>query len=96
MNGEPQDGMERSFRSAGWGWILWSGLVLVSYVLSTGPITMLEERKLIYSNTPPHRLLTILYGPVGWAYCETPLHKPLGMYWHLWTPNAIDINGNIK
>ncbi len=24
------------------------------------------------------------YRPLGWAYIRTPVHKPLGMYFHLW------------
>jgi hypothetical protein len=88
MAGETEDAQEKSSKSFGSGWLWWLGLVLASYVLSTGPVAMMEEKQLIHNNTPLYGFLCILYRPVIWAYLETPLHKPLGIYWHLWTRDA--------
>jgi hypothetical protein len=33
------------------------------------------------------------YRPLEWAYNNTPLHRPLTMYFHLWDPEDFDKNG---
>jgi len=65
------------------------------YVLSVGPVAMLVEKKLIGPSTLTTEFLTTFYKPLEWAYNKTMLHKPLGLYYHLWIPSVIDSKGNI-
>ena len=96
MNGETQDEPERSSRGAVWEWLCWSAVIVVLYVLSTGPITMMYGKKLIHPSSPVDGVLSMFGRPVAWAYEKTPLRKPLGMYWHLWNPDDWDNKGNIN
>ena len=47
----------------------------------------------IYNLGQRNGFLGKFYAPLYWAYNETPLHKPLGMYMHLWVPIAFKKNG---
>ena len=67
----------------------WLFVILVLYFLSSGPVVMMYEKGVI---TGDSKLLQ-LYDPLDWFYEETPLHKPIGMYFHLWAPKHIDENG---
>ena len=96
MNSETEDGPETSSRSTVWDWVLWPGVLLVLYVLSSGPVVMMANNKLIFDGGPADRILLIVYWPVEWACQKTPFHKPLGMYWHLWAPEWYDRKGNIS
>ena len=75
------------------GWIVWPVGILVLYVLSVGPAVMMEEKGMISKD---NGFLLKLYSPLGWAYENTPLHKPLGMYLHLWSSKYFDKNGEQK
>ncbi|HZQ47035.1 MAG TPA: hypothetical protein VFC07_08490 [Verrucomicrobiae bacterium] len=78
--------------SINWGFVVWPLVILFLYVLSYGPIlVMLDKGHLSRDN----KLLQV-YGPLGWAYENTPLQKPLGMYLHLWGPESFDKNGEFK
>ncbi len=79
--------------SINWGWITWPCVALVLYVLSSGPVVRIGHNGRPYG-TMFNSFLKI-YGPLEWAYWETPFHKPLGMYFHLWAPNRFDTNGDI-
>ena len=94
MNGETQHAPEPSSRGAIWEWLCWLGVVLVLYLLSTGPVTMMAGKKLTGRGSPLWSAVAIVYRPVRWAYEETPLGKPLGRYWHLWAPEWYDSEGN--
>ena len=94
MNGESKDGPERSSRGAGWVWLCWVGAILLLYVLSTGPVVLLYDKKLIQPGSPGLRAVQIVYWPLDWVCGETPLRKPLGMYWHFWAPQWFDRQGN--
>ena len=63
-------------------------LVVMLYVLSSGPVQLLIQKRLL-----PRDVFWI-YQPVGWLYEHTPLHKPLGMYLHLWDPLTFDTSGD--
>jgi hypothetical protein len=78
--------------SINWGFVVWPFAVLLMYVLSNGPMMMMMEKEHI---SVDHRFVKMFYWPCGWAYFQTPLHKPLGMYMHLWVPNAFDKHGNL-
>jgi hypothetical protein len=96
MNDDAQEGQERSSRGLLGVWLSWVGSILAVYVLGVGPVAMLIDKKVIGPNTPTYKFLKGLYSPVGWAYTDTLLRRPLGMYLHLWTPNGFDAKGNIK
>ena len=77
-----------------WGaLILWPVVILILYVLSVGPITMILFKRGI---APKCEFMLTIYAPLGWAYKNTSLHKPLGMYLHLWAPHYYDKNGDNK
>ena len=89
---EPAETREEAKHSRGFGmYALWAGVVLVLYVLSVGPVAKFE----IGARSPSLNIvLGYLYLPLFWAYENTPLHKPLGMYFRLWAPQEFDKNGN--
>ena len=97
---EPAETREETNDSRGFGiYALWAGVVLVLYVLSWGPFMMVAQKNFAARRTPNPNLMrpmARLYRPLGWAYAHTPLHKPLGMYLHLWSPQAWDKNGDIN
>ena len=96
MNDQIEDGLATSSRSRRWRWVFWLGAVLVLYVLSTGPVAMMLDKKFILEGSPTYRVLHIFYTPVEWAYQKTPLHRPLGIYWYLWAPGLFNSDGNWK
>jgi len=73
--------------------VLWPFLILVLYVLSSGPVVRLVRQGRISRSNGV--FIERVYGPVAWAYERTPLHKPLGMYFHLWAPKSFDKNGDV-
>jgi hypothetical protein len=81
---------EKKSRGLG-SYVLWGFVVVVVYVLSSGP-----AMSYCYYNRRTSRTAQIIYGPIGWAAEHTALQKPLGMYWHLWCPEFFDRNGNMK
>jgi hypothetical protein len=66
-----------------WSFIAWPAIVLVVYVLSVGPLVVMDEKGLLKGKTG--ELLGRIYAPLMWIYEETPLHKPLKWYVNLWT-----------
>jgi hypothetical protein len=92
-NAEVEDKPEKSSKGV-LGIFVWSlAVVFVIYILCTGPFFMMIERSLL-SNPAVARATVSIYQPEFWAYKKTLLHKPLGMYWHLWAPSVFDIKGN--
>ena len=80
--------------SINWGaLILWPFVILILYVLSSGPFSMMMDKS---ASSRSNQIARKFYAPLGWAYDETPLHKPLGMYMHLWAPEFFDKNGEPK
>jgi hypothetical protein len=61
---------------------LWAAAVIIFYALGSGPVMMLSEKGALSRKTDD--VLGIIYAPMIWAYADTPLHKPIGMYRHLW------------
>jgi hypothetical protein len=78
------------------GYILWSLVAVMVYVLGSGPLLALEKRALINydcSKASPRvvkavRLGHAIYTPLFWAYWNTSLRKPIGVYWHVWFPEC--------
>lgn len=76
-------------KSRGLGsYVVWGFVVVIVYVLGSGPAMRYDARH------PKSELTGIVYWPVRLVYEYTPLHKPLGMYWHLWCPARYDSDGN--
>lgn len=89
---EPAETREETKPSGGFGiYALWAGVILVLYVLSLGPFLTMERKKVWQSRPAVFRSL---YRPLIWGYRETPLHKPLGVYLHLWLPQEYDKTGD--
>jgi hypothetical protein len=68
--------------------IFWPFVSLLLYVLSYGPVL-----KYLDGQGMVEGFASKFYYPVYWAYSDTPLHKPLGMYFHLWDDHY-DGNGD--
>ena len=85
----PPVGTKRS--SGWWVFIVWPLVILVLYALSFGPVVMMVQKGIIRRH---YQRVYVLYEPVMWAYEETPLQKPLGMYFHLWAPELFDKHGD--
>jgi hypothetical protein len=66
--------------------INWGALIL-------WPVAMMEEKgRISHSN----EFMRVFYMPWTWAYNGTPLHKPLGLYLHLWLPKHFDKKGDMQ
>jgi hypothetical protein len=91
MEEQAEPTAEREQGGGLWGYVFRAGAVLLVYLLSSGPVVMMEEK------VPPNveALLNYLYYPVGRLYLKTPLQKPLGMYLHLWCPRMYDKSGDL-
>jgi hypothetical protein len=77
------------------GLLTWVAAILVVYILGIGPLMMLMDRGIINEEGKIGSALQAMYTPLEWAHLETPLHKPLGMYFHLWSKD-FDQNGDVK
>src|SRR5947207_1226423 len=78
---------EKKSRGLG-SYALWAVVVVMVYVLSSRPMSMFAAR-----SDREISIITVTYLPLSWAYLDTPLHKPLGLYWHLWSPTRFDRQG---
>ena len=86
---QPAEPTAEAKRSRGFaGYVVWGFVVVGLYALSSGPVL-----RLVPGTLSPNVAFRIYY-PVAWAYLETPLHRPIGMYWHLWLPDTYDKHGN--
>jgi hypothetical protein len=77
-----------------WSWMYWFSAAIALYVLASGPTMALYDR-----STPGNslcRAIRVAYSPLGWVYLRTALHKPLGMYWHLWDSAGFDKAGDAR
>jgi len=70
---------------------VWPTVILVLYVLSLGPVRFMGVRGMYPLSTK--RVMNHIYAPLTWAYNNTLLHRPLGMYLHLWCPEIYERNG---
>ena len=68
-------------------YVVWGFVVVVVYVLSSGPML-----RLVLKNKLNNKVM-IIYEPLGRFYQYTPLRKPFGMYLHLWCPEDINTEG---
>jgi hypothetical protein len=76
------------------GYAVWGFLVLVMvYLLSPGPVWRLFASRIKAGSPVP--ALRSIYWPWRYAYWHTPLHKPLGMYMHLFLPETYEEDGQI-
>ena len=75
------------------GFLLWPIAALVVYLVCLGPFVMLVDRQMLSGRT--ENVLETIYAPIEWAYESTPLHKPIGMYLHIWS-KRFDAKGDQK
>lgn len=75
------------------GIFAWFLAALVVYIVSTGPVVWMTQNGYVSTN---NRLLERFYGPLDWVYDQKFLHKPFGMYLHLWLPKRFNEKGEIK
>ena len=71
--------------------LIWPALFFLVYVLAIGPLMLMTDRKVISPGVGTK--LEYCYAPLEWAYKNTSLHRPLGMYLHLWS-KRFDKNGD--
>ena len=92
MNRKSEENSETRSRFGATSVVIWVSILVVTYLLGSGPaVWLLAMNKL----TPAgERAIWLVYSPVAWLYLKTPLHKPLGMYFHIWAPNEFDANGD--
>ena len=94
MKAEAQERQERSPRGVLGVWLCWIAVAIMLYVLSVGPVMKITIMKIGSIPTPVSQFLIGFYKPLEWAYNNTLLHRPLGMYYHLWIPSVIDGHRN--
>jgi hypothetical protein len=98
--------MEEAKHSRGLGsYVIWAFVAVMVYVLSSGP-AMRAYGLLGYVGSLGRRIPIIstrggpswmqIYTPLEEAYRKTALHRPLGMYWHLWSPDVWNKDGDIR
>ena len=96
-NDEVHEAPARSSRDLIWVWLCWLGVVVILYVLSSGPFLMLVQKKRISVGSPTYQAVVTFYEPIEWAFDNIPpIRKALGMYAHLWAPDKFDGKGNAK
>ena len=89
---QPAEPTAEAKRSRGFsGYVVWGLVIVAVYVLSLGPVRLMGVKGMYSPST--RRIVSHFYAPWTWAYNHTPLHKPLGMYLHLWCPDIYDQSG---
>ena len=92
MDEQPESTATVGKHSFNWqAFILWPIVIVLLYVLSFGPVFRMEIKGTIRLN---NQFCNNFYEPIAWAYWNTQLHKPLGMYFHSWVPEVFDKNGD--
>ena len=89
---QPAEATTEVKRSRGFaGCVVWGFVVVAIYALSFGPVRLMGVKGMYPLSTK--RVVNRVYAPWTWAYNHTLLHKPLGMYLHLWCPEIYEPNG---
>jgi hypothetical protein len=87
---EPAETREETKHSRSFGsYALWAGVIILLYGLGLG----FSVRMVGKGGWQAPTWIVSLYSPVNWAYNNTLLHKPLGLYLHLWCPQHFDTKG---
>jgi hypothetical protein len=92
MGTESQEQEKGRSRGVVGTWMFWLGCAVLIYVVSAGPAAMLYVKGSLGRGTS-YRIVGAFYLPLAYANEETILHKPLGMYLHLWAPELFDRHG---
>jgi hypothetical protein len=95
MSEEPPDAPQKSVLHACVIWLSWLTAAVGLYFFSVGPVVMLFDKQVIPHNPGVANALAVYVRPCQWAYENTPLHTPIGMYLHLWLPDLFDAKGNL-
>jgi len=91
--GEPTAEAKRSRGFA--GYVLLGFGIVVTYFLSAGPAALMSWNG-VFASVGVGRVVSGFYTPWRLTYLHTPLHKPIGIYMHLWNPNLYDEKGNVN
>ncbi len=98
MSAEIEEKTESCSWAPGWTWLVWMAVGVWVYLLSSGPVLWLVARGYFRPGYPlggpVKQVVLVVYKPVTLAYNHTILHKPIGLYHHLWAPTMVDRNGN--
>jgi hypothetical protein len=94
MDEQPENATssDEKYSSSWREFIVWPVVIILLYVLSIGRLARMEYKGLIQDKG---RFISKFYLPLAWAYHETFLHKPIGMYMHLWNPRYFDKDGEM-
>jgi hypothetical protein len=93
--GEQTDTTSEAKKISFWPFVVWPAMVLVLYFLSLGPVSKLPHHGPANVQSRGEKIIWVMYGPWWWAYFHTPLHKPLGLYMHVWG-DLFDKSGELK
>lgn len=89
----------RSHARGNINWLGWFGVAVLIYFLSSGPVMWMVAKGYFGAGRPlggaTQEVVADLYYPITLAYHDTFLHKPLGLYFHLWAPALVDTHGNL-
>jgi hypothetical protein len=75
-----------------WSFAFWPFVIVLLYVLSSGPVVMMYHRKIISDD---NRLVWTIYDPLFQAADHTSLGKVLGLYLHLWDSKDFGKDGRM-
>jgi hypothetical protein len=96
---QPAEPRGEAKRAGGFAsYIAWGFVLVVAYLLSAGPATRVTS---LYMAPYPAYMASpgasfYFFAPWRYAYWRTPIHKPLGMYMHLWLPEVFSRNGDFR
>ena len=82
---------EKKSRGLG-SYVVWAFVGIIVYFLSAGPVHMILNQKTIRGFAD--EALGYLYAPWRFVYFRSPLHRPIGMYMHMWSPDIFDKKGH--
>jgi hypothetical protein len=98
MSAENENKTESCSWTPDWTWLVWMAVAVLVCLLSSGPVIWLAGRGYFRPGYPlggtVNQVVLVVYKPVALAYNHTILHKPIGLYLHLWAPILVDRKGN--
>jgi hypothetical protein len=88
---------EKKSRGLG-SYVVWAFVAVMVYVLSSGPAFLLTTTGgsfRAWRSPMCAKMFSCVYWPLIHAWeGHGPLHKSVGIYWHLWLPGMFDANGD--
>jgi hypothetical protein len=93
MSEETPDAPQKSVLHACVIWLSWVLAAVGFYIFSLGPISRLAYSETLLATFRSDKAFDIYFAPALWAYDNTPLHRPIGMYMSLWLPGFFNSKG---